>query len=134
MPFGAHVMQRKTHTASLTRMHRLRLQCRNRYRIVQLDAHVIISRRSCLLGRLHTRSLQPTMSIMIRRLAHPRIICVLWMDALTMSALPSSLSIRMGVFARSLSNQMCALDGCIGDLFPYRLVREKSPLPPLIQS
>ena len=105
-------MQRKTHTASLTRMHRLRLQCRNRYRIVQLDVHVMISRRPCLLGRLHTRSLQPTMSIRIRRLAHPRIICVLWMDALTMSPLPSSsLSVRMGVFARSLSNHMCALDG-----------------------
>ena len=34
-----------THTISLARIQRLRLQCRHRHRLVQLSAHVIISRR-----------------------------------------------------------------------------------------
>ena len=50
----------------MTRVHRLRLQCSDRYRSAPLSLHAMISHRHCLLGRPRTRIVQLSVSVMIR--------------------------------------------------------------------
>ena len=97
------------------------------------------------MGRPRTRIVQLSMSVMIRhrrpgplsaadvclRHAFQSYLCFGSVHSRCVPLRPrSALRAILMCGCRTPSNHICALDRCISDVFPYRLVREKRP-PPL---